>query len=376
MGSHWSLDPDVVFLNHGSYGAAPNPVLKEQARWRDEMERQPVLFFDRRRMELIDEALGTLGEFVGARPANLGFVTNATEGVTAVARSFTFQPGDAIVATAHAYDAVRNTLGHIAERAGATLQLIPIDLPYDPNRFIERARQTIIETTKLVVVDHITSISALILPVVEIASLCAERGVDFLIDGAHAPGMIDLDVESIGATYYAGNCHKWICAPKGAGFLWVRDDRREVIHPAVISNDYGEGFRAEFGWQGTRDISPWLSVPAAIRFFETWGWERVREHNHQLATWAQPLLCEAWNVAPISTLDGSCLGSMVTVPLPARADELPDGAAVQREIYDRRRIEAPVFDVNGRRMIRVSCQVYNRPHEYELLARAVAMLFL
>jgi len=370
----WLIDPEVTFLNHGSFGAAPREVLEEQSRLREEMERQLILFLDRRRPEMLWSARERVGEFIGASPEDLGFVTNATEGVTAVIRSLDFDSRDEVITTTHAYDAVANTLEHVVGGAGGKVIRAPIELPYDPARLVRRIDEATTDRTRLVVIDHISSISALIHPVREIIELCDSKGIDVLVDGAHAPGMVELDVATLGAAYYTGNLHKWVCAPKGAAFLWTREDRRHAIHPTVISNYYGQGYRAEFDWQGTRDITPWLAVPKAIDFMGRFGWDRVREHNHRMVVWAQSMLCERWGVEAISPLDGAALGSMVTVPLPAKAGEYEDRHACAASIYDRYRIEVPVVDVNGRRMVRCSCQIYNRREEYERLADAVEEL--
>ncbi len=372
----WLLDPDVVFLNHGCFGACPRTVLALQSELRAQLERQPLAFLDRERKERIDRALAAVGEFVGARGEDMGFVTNATEGVHAVARSLRFNVGDEIITAQHRYDAIGNTLAHVADRAGARLIEVPIDLPFEPSRFIESITKAMSPNTRLVVVDHIVSISSLILPVQEVIDLCNRRGIETLIDGAHAPGMLDLDIEELGATYYSGNLHKWVCAPKGAGFLWVQRDRKEHIHPAIISNYHGQGFNSEFDWQGTRDITPWLCAPASIEFFEQWGWDRVRAHNHQLATWAQAHHCEMWDVESISPIDGSLIGSMVTIPLPPRAQHYGDKFALMRAIYDTYRIEVPVVEVNGRRMVRISCHLYNRAEDCERLAVAIRELLV
>lgn len=374
--SHWTLDPSVAFLNHGSFGACPREVLAEQQRLRDELEREPLLFLDRTRDGRLDQALTAVGAFIGATRGNLGFVTNATEGCAAVIRSIDLKPGDELLTTAHAYDAISFTLQHVADRAGAKVIRVPIDTPYvGDDRFVSLIDSAITPRTRLVVVDHITSVSALVLPVKAIVERCAAHGVDVLIDGAHAPGMIDLNVEALGAAWYAGNLHKWVCAPKGAGFLHARPDRQRNLHPAIVSNHYGQGFAAEFNWQGTRDITPWLAAPKAIEFMGRLGWDRVRAHNHQMAAWAQRLLCEKWGVEPLSALDGSSLGSMASVPLPPRvAARYADRGECVRELFERFRIEIPGMVVNGLLTLRLSCQVYNRAEEYEKLADVVAGL--
>jgi isopenicillin-N epimerase len=370
----WLLDPSVTFLNHGCFGACPKKVLNVQSELRAQLETQPLVFLDRQRKERIDAALARVGDFVGARGEDMGFVTNATEGVHAVARSLRFEAGDEILTTSHRYDAIGNTLKHVAERAGARYVEVPIDLPFEPVALVESIEQAITPRTRLVVIDHIVSISSLILPVKEIIDLCSSRGIETLIDGAHAPGMLDLDIESLGPTFYTGNLHKWVCAPKGAAFLWVRPDRKKYIHPAIISNYQGQGFNTEFDWQGTRDITPWLAAPAAIEFFKQWGWHRVRAHNHALAVWAQAHLCQRWGVEPISPIDGACIGSMVTIPLPPRANEYEDKFALGRAIYQSGQIEVPIVEVNGRRMVRISCHIYNRADDYAKLGDSLAAL--
>lgn len=372
----WTLDPVVAFLNHGSFGACPKAVLDKQTEWRARLEREPVKFLDRDSMELIPNALKSLGEFLGAPSDELAFVTNATEGIAAVVRSLDLKPGDEMITTAHAYDAIANTMNHVAERVGAKVHHLPIAMPYlDPSIIVSDIEKLLNEKTKLVVVSHITSISSLILPVNDIATLCKKRGVDCVIDGAHAPGMLDLKIESIGAPYYSGNLHKWICAPKGAGFLYARKDKQQNLHPAIISNNYGKGFNWEFGWQGTRDITPWLTAPFAIEYMSQFGWENIRKHNHQMATWAQKMLTEKWGVEPISPLDGSAIGSIVTIPLPKGKRIIEDRYEATAILYEEYGVEIPVVNVNDRKMIRPSCQLYNVEEDYHRLAEAVLKLY-
>jgi len=196
------------------------------------------------------------------------------------------------------------------------------------------------------------------------------------VDGAHAPGMLPLDVPKIGATYYAGNLHKWCCAPRGTGFLWVRPDKAPDVHPLIISHYFGEGFVKEFDWQGTRDITAWLAAPRGLAFLDDLGWDRLRAHNHAMATWAHRLLCSAWNVQPISPLDGSMLGSMTAVPLPPPLDRMSEaeGAALQQRLYSEYRIEVPLMHWNGHWLLRVSCQVYNSADHYERAANVIRTL--
>ena len=224
------------------------------------------------------------------------------------------------------------------------------------------------------VIDHVTSPTALVFPVQAIVAACAAREVDVLVDGAHAPGMMPLNIPRLGAAYYTGNLHKWPCAPKGCAFLWARPDRRERIHPLVVSHYLGEGLSREFAWQGTRDLSAWLTIPRALEFMAAMGWDAVMTHNHAMAVWVHRMLCERWDVEPLSPMDGGMIGSMVTVPLPAPLDRMDgDGVnALQRRLHDEFRIEVPIMPWGGRVFVRPCCQVYNRAEEYERLRDIIA----
>lgn len=375
--SEWLLDPKVAFLNHGSFGAVPKCVFVEQTRWRLRIEAEPVELLGRRAASLLEQARKPIGDWLGMGANDFGFVTNATEGINAVLQSITLGSEDELLTTTHVYHAVRQAMKHAARRAGAGYREIEIPLPVQsPDQIADLVLSGLTPTTRLLVVDHITSPTALIFPIERIMAECARRGVDVLIDGAHAPGMVPLNVPATGATYYAGNLHKWACAPKGSGFLWVRPDRQSAIHPLVVSHYLGEGFTREFGWQGTRDISAWLSVPRAIQFLSEIGWEKIMAHNHAMARWVQQMLCEAWDIAPISPMDGSMLGSMATIPLPAPLSELtePQAAVVQQKLYNDHRIEAPLMRWGGRTCVRPCCQIYNVVDDYERLAIAVRKL--
>jgi isopenicillin-N epimerase len=375
--SHWGLDPGTVFLNHGSFGATPLAVLEAQAACRRRLEANPVAFLDRGLEAEQTRAKAAVGRFLGARPEDFGFVTNATAGINAVLRSLPFAPGDELLTTDHVYGAVRRTLEFVAGRTGATVIEAPVPLPLvSADAVTDALDHAMSERTRLVVIDHVTSPTALVFPAKRIADLCAERGVELLVDGAHAPGMIDLDIARLGATYYAGNLHKWVCAPKGAGYLWVAPRRQADIHPGTISHHLGEGLVWEFGWQGTRDVTPWLCAPDAIDFMErTFGWDAVRRHNHDLAAWVQALLCGRWGVEAGSPADGGLLGAMVTVPLPGDpTGQFETDRALQARLFEQYRIEIPVMEWSDRWWIRASCQVYNTPDQYETLADAVMEL--
>lgn len=375
MRQHWLLDPTIDFLNHGSFGATPRTVLEAQSRFREKIESRPVEVLGRRCNALLDETKRALGEFLGAAPANLGFTANATAGVNAVIRSLTFSRGDELLTTNHVYRAVRKSMQHIAERAGATVREVDVPLPVRrPQDVIDAVAGALGKRTKLLVLCHITSPTAIVFPVKEITALCAARGVDVMIDGAHAAGVLDLNIESIGAAYYTGNLHKWMCAPKGSAFLWVRPDRQKGIHPNTISHFLDEGFAAEFAWQGTRDISAWVGAADALKFMSGLGWTRIKRHNHQMATWVQAMLSRKWGVEPLTPLDGSMLGSMTSVPLPEGVRKFETPEALAAVLFDEHRFEVPIVDFGGRWFVRPCCQVYNTAGQYERLGEVVARL--
>jgi isopenicillin-N epimerase len=368
------LQPDVTFLNHGSFGALPRAVFDEQERWRRRIEAEPIELLGRRHPEMIEAAKRPLAELVRARPEEIGLVTNATEGVNAVLGSVRLRAGDELLTTTHVYNAVRMAMRSAAGRAGATYREVDVRTPVTHARqIVEAIGGALSDRRRLLVIDHVTSPTGLVFPVAEVAAACASRGVDVLVDGAHAPGMLDLDLPALGVAWYAGNLHKWTCAPKGCGFVWARPDRAAELHPTVISHNFGQGLAKEFNWQGTRDTSAWLTIPAALAFMSALGWERVRRHNHALATWAHRMLVDRFGVEPVSPLDGSLLGATATVRLPGRLASLDEAqtAALQQDLYTTDRIEVPLVPWQGTLHLRVSCQVYNRPEDYHRLADVV-----
>ncbi len=380
----WSLDPAVAFLNHGSFGACPNAVLVKQALWQRQMERQPVQFFLRDLPPLLDTAREELARFVSARPDDLAFVPNVTAAVNTVLRSLDLTAGDEIVVTSHTYGACRNAAAYVGERTGARLVTAEVPFPIAAPEVVERAvLAALTPRTRLVLLDHVTSPTGLVFPVASLVRQLAERGVDTLIDGAHAPGMVDVDVQDLGAAYYAGNCHKWLCAPKGAGFLVVRPDRQAGVHPLAISHGYAatragrSRFRLEFDWGGTDDPTAALCVPEAIRVMASLlpgGWPAVRQRNHAMALAARELLADALGIAPPAP--ATMLGSLAALPLP----DAPESSALpfhidpmQDALLARYQIEVPVmpWPKPPQRLLRISAQLYNRQSDYERLGRSL-----
>jgi isopenicillin-N epimerase len=389
MNENWPIDPKVIFLNHGSFGSCPWPVLEFQRTLRDRMERQPVQFLVRELEPMLNDARAALARFVGANPDNLVFVQNATAGVNTVLRSLSFEPGDELLVTDHEYNACRNALQYAATRMGAKVVVGPMPFPVESaSRLTEAILSRATSRTRLALVDHITSQTALVLPIAQIVRELAARGVDTLVDGAHAPGMVPLQLEELGAAYYTGNCHKWICAPKTAGLLHVRPDRQKLIHPLSISHGLTSPrkdcsrFLIEFGWPGTWDPTPALSVPESLRFMASLlpgGWGEVQSRNRNLALEARKILCQTLQI-PLPCPD-ECIGSMASVPLPDASEEQRPVPplyidTLQDALLARHNIEVPVIHWPGfpKRLLRVSAQMYNKLADYEALSAALKTL--
>jgi isopenicillin-N epimerase len=376
LAAHWTLDPNVVYLNHGSFGACPRVVLELQSRLRARLEAEPVRFFLHGLEKMYDEALAALGAFVGADPADLAFVPNATTGVNAVLRSLRFEPGDELLVTDHAYGACRNALDWVAARAGVRVVVARVPFPLSSSDEVESGvLAAATARTRLALLDHVTSPTGLVFPVKRLVAALNERGIDAVIDGAHAPGMLPLALRDLGAAYYTGNCHKWLCAPKGAAFLHVRRDRQEGLVPTTVSHGLTEPrtdrsrFQLLFGWTGTGDPTAALCVPEAIRVVGgllPGGWPELMERNHALALAGRDRLCAALGIG--APAPDSMLGSLATVPLPDGFDQ-----ALMDELWTRDAIEVPVFawPAAPRRCIRISAQLYNTIAQMEHLAGAL-----
>jgi isopenicillin-N epimerase len=380
----WPLDPSVTFLNHGSYGACPSAVLRHQAALRAEMEAEPVRFLGRDLEERLDAARAALGAFVGADPDDLAFVANATGGVNAVLRSLRLSAGDELLTTDHCYQACRNTLDYVAERTGARVVVATIPFPVEaPQDIVDAVLAKATSRTRLALLDHITSPTALVLPIDRLVEALAARGIETLVDGAHAPGMVPLDLRRLGAAYYSANCHKWLCTPKGSAFLWVRRDRQAEIHPLTISHGArGERagrsrFRLEFDWTGTQDPTAWLTVPMALDYLGglvPGGWPALMARNRALALEGRRLLCAAVGTPP--PCPDEMIGSIASTVLP---DGVPTGPpwrgreAIQGRLFEGWGIEVPImrWPAPPKRQIRISAQLYNDASQYTRLADAL-----
>ena len=386
LSPHFSLDSSITFLNHGSFGACPQRVQHQQDDLRRQMESEPVRFFTRELPTLLDRARAELAGFVGTAPQNLAFVTNTTEAVNSVLRSLSLEGGDEILITDHSYGACVNASHFVADRAGA--EVVTAELPYpveDPAQILDAIVDRVTDRTRLALIDHITAFSGMVLPITDIVAALRERGVDTLVDGAHAPGMVDLNIDEVGAAYYAGNCHKWLCAPRGSAFLHVRSDRLDTVRPLAISHgatletQERSRFHLEFDWTGTRDPTAWLCVPEAIRFLRTLvpeGWEGIRRRNRQLALESRRLLNDAVGAKPL--YPDSMVGFTACIDLPQGDGPAPntpfESDPLQVELFNQEGIEVPIFIILDppRRLLRISAHLYNRPADYQKLATALS----
>jgi isopenicillin-N epimerase len=382
----WTLDPEVTYLNHGAFGACPRPVLERQSELRTLLEREPVRFFDRQLEPLLDAARAALAKLVHADPEDLVFVTNATQGVCTVLASLDFEAGDELLTTDHVYNACRNALLHTASRSGARVVTACVPFPLSgAQEIVDAVMASVTPKTRLALLDHVTSPTGLIFPMARLVTELRARGVATLVDGAHTPGMIDVDLGRLGADYYTANCHKWLCAPKGAAFLHVRRDHQPTIRPLTISHGANSQrtdrsrFLLEFDWTGTGDPTGAMCIPAAIAFLEglmPGGLPALQARNRALALKAREILCRSLGVS-VPAPD-ELLGSLAAVPIP---DSPPRPASqwrdpLQEALFDRFRIEVPVmpWPAPPKRLIRIAAQAYNAPEQYDRLAQKLGEL--
>jgi isopenicillin-N epimerase len=372
----WSLDPAVTYLNHGSFGACPSAVLERQAALREEMEREPVDFLVARLQGRLDAARESLAAFLAADAADLVFVPNATAGVNAVLRSLALEPEDELLLTNHTYAACRKTVEFVAARTGA--RMVVADLPFPcrhEDEVLSSVLQCVSPRTRLALLDHVTSPTALVLPLARLVSDLRHRGIDTLVDGAHAPGMVPIGLNDLGAAYYTGNAHKWLCAPKGAAFLHVRRDRQADLHPNAISHGYAEGFHAEFDWTGTIDPTPWLCIPEALRFMGSQlpgGWPEVMQANRALTLEARAVLLQSLAVG--APCPQTMIGSMAAIPLPPAAAGSAAETLDHKGLHDwfrERGVETWLYPFPVP-LLRISAQLYNHLSQYQRLADLLA----
>jgi isopenicillin-N epimerase len=378
----WTLDPAVDYLNHGSFGACPTAVLEKQSELRARLEREPMDFLVRHAPGLYAEARAALGRFVGADPGDLAFVPNATTGVNAVVRSLSLAPGDEILTTDHAYGACRKTLEYVAARAGARVVAAKVPFPLrNPEDAVSAILSAVTPKTRLAMLDHVTSPTALVFPIERLVAELSARGVDTVVDGAHALGMLPLDLARLGAAYYTGNAHKWLCSPKSVAFLHVRKDRQKLVHPVTISHGYAGGearFRDEFDWTGTVDPTPALTIPFCIEYLGglvPGGWPALMERNRNLALRARKIFLE--RLGGDAACPDPMVGSMAAAFLPTLSKESPLFGLDREELANwlRARGVESWFHPSpsgGAMLVRLSAQLYNTEEQYVRLGGLLA----
>ncbi|CAG0969040.1 isopenicillin-N epimerase [Phycisphaerales bacterium] len=390
MSVHWTLSPDVVFLNHGSFGATPRAVQAEQSHWRERLESEPVRFFVEEHQGVMDGVREALGAFVKCRGRDLALLPNASIAVATVLENTRLSPGDEILMNAQEYPACQNTVRRAAARSGAKIAYAEIPFPIAfPDQVVRAYLDKVTPRTKLALVSHVTSPTGLVMPVEQIVMELRSRGVEVLVDGAHAPGMVPmLDIGAMAPSYYTANCHKWICSPKGSAFLYVREDLQAGFRPLALSNNAEKPkpgrsqFLTEFEYVGTQDYTSLYSIPKAIEVMGgiVSGWPEVMSRNHDLCVRARAMLCEAWGVAPPAPQ--GMIGSIATIILPshdaARRERLMKRPtkyhdALQDALLNRWKIQVPVWGLANKpeRFLRISSQLYNSWEQYEYLAEAV-----
>ncbi len=402
LAAHWALDPNLCFLNHGSFGATPRAVLAHQSDWRARLESDPVRFFVEEHEGVLDDVRRALGNFLDCDWDALALIPNASHGVATVMHNILLAgrlgPGDEVIVNAHEYPACQNTMRWAASRVGASVTLADVPFPItSPDAVIDAYLRAVTPRTRLALVSHVTSPTGLVLPVERLVAELASRNIDTLVDGAHAPGMLRLSLRRIGAAYFTGNCHKWICSPKGSGLLYVREDLRRDPHPfrpLVLSNNAEkpkpgrDQFLTEFDYLGTTDCTPLYSIPKAIDTIASLasGWPEVQGRNRDLCLKGRDILCNALNIEPPAP--ASMIGSIATLILPPHTQDLAARLArrptkyhdaLQDALLTKWAIQVPVWGIparrgvppDPRRFIRISAQLYNTQEQYHYLAQAL-----
>ncbi len=370
------LRPGIVFLNHGAFGACPSPVFAAYQRWQLELERQPVEFLGRRFRNLLQQARQALAEFVGSPTDDLVYVPNATTGLNIVARSVELGAGDEVLGTDHEYGAIDRTWQFVCARRGARYLRARVPSPVQSKEQIADAIWAHVgPRTRVLSISHIAMPTALVFPLELLVARAREAGILTVIDGAHAPGQIPVNLTALGADFYAGNCHKWMCAPKGAAFLYARPEVQALLRPLIVSwgseseQPAASPFINDHEWQGTRDIAASLAVPNAIQFLREHHWSTVQADCHRLAQRARHAIEKLSQLPALYPDDPALYAQMVSIPVP-----IASAFAAQTRLYDEFGIEVPLVLWNGQVLLRVSVQAYNSPTDIEKLISAVALV--
>ena len=385
---HWSLDQDIVFLNHGSFGATPKYILEKQSEYRDLMEKEPVDFFVNIMPDILHQSKSALADFVGASPNDMVFAQNTTTGVNQILASFPYEQGDEWLVTSHAYGACTNAIKHFAKRNKINLNIAEIPFPVnDEITILKSIEKKITKNTKLALIDHITSASGMIFPVEKIIHLLHSHNIKVIIDGAHVPGMIDLNIKKLNPDFYIGNCHKWLCAPKGSAFIYVRNEYKKLVKPLVISHFNDTDLKGEshwsnqFMWDGTHDFSQYLCVKDTIDFMDSIhskGWEGIIEHNHNLVWKGANLIAD--KIGAKLPLKEKFIGSIINIPMPDGKQGFPkfnETSALKKVLFEKYKIEVPIFffPTEPKQWIRLSAQLYNSLDQYDYLGDCLVKEF-
>jgi len=371
------LDSSITFLNHGSFGATPVPVFEEYQRLQRELEKEPVEFLGRKAASLLQQSREVLANYLSADRDDIVYIPNATHGINIVARSLSLSPVDEVLTTDHEYGAMDRTWQFLSQQKGFTYRSVEVTLPVSSvQQFVDELFSTVSKNTRVIYLSHITSPTALIFPIKEICQKARKLGILTVIDGAHVPGQIDLDLEDLCVDFYTGNCHKWLCAPKGSAFLYARKEVQHLIQPLVVS----WGWKAEvpgpsryvdyLEWTGTRDISPFLAVPAAISFQREHDWQTLRSSCHNLAALANEEISSLFHLEPLSATK-DWYAQMISIPLPGRFPS----EVLQQRLFNEFKIEVPIVPWKGRTLMRISVQAYNTRRDLEKLIAALKDIF-
>ena len=384
LSTHWILDPKTIFLNHGSFGACPKKILDFQTHLRQKLESDPVKFMEIEAKDLWSQALTVISSFINAEPEGMAFVTNATSGVNTVLKSLDLQPGDEILVPDHSYQACWNSVDFASEKTGAKTIVVPLPFPIENEKqILDVILNHTTSKTRLALIDTVTSPTGIRLPFEQIVFELQSKGIDVLLDAAHGPGIVPLDLKKLKPAYATGNAHKWLCTPKGSAFLYVREDRREQIRPLCISHGasvpgtINEKFRFEFDWPGTQDVTPWLCIPKTIEFVGgllDGGWPAIMDYNTNLAIQGRNLLLEALGT-PKPSPDSMIVG-LAAVLLPGSGvltTSALEPDPLHTLLFEKYRIQVPVFGWphHNKRYLRIASYLYNSIEEYEYLAEVL-----
>ncbi len=374
---YFLLDPSVIFLNHGSFGATPKPVFESYQRWQLELERQPVEFLGRRHSGLMQASRAALAAFVGTSENNVVYVTNVTVGLNIIARSLEIGPGDEVLTTNHEYGAMDRTWRFLAKEKGFTYKSYPVSMPLPTaDEFVENLWKNVTPQTRVIFMSQITSPTAIIFPIAEVCARARAEGILTVIDGAHVAGQIPLSLDALGVDFWSGNLHKWLMAPKGAGFLYARPEVQHLLKPLVVSWGYeaevpGPSHFIDYNeWIGTRDSAAFLAVPDAIQFQKEHDWENVQEECFKLAEYAQEIICELTGLSSLHIPGAATFRQVLAIQLPVNTDVV----TLKTRLYDNYRIEVPVFAWNEKKLVRVSVQGYNSKDDIDALQAALKVL--